>query len=158
MRKLISGFIIFGIIIFSYIDVNRANYAKNFILPTPTPIIIQYPNGQILSLFVNNWRSSNNLQTFTSNETLCDIANQRAIDIQTDWSHDKFIPDVQPLVNKYNAYFGENLAKGYYSEQEILNDWIASPEHLVNLKNPTYTHMCIICIQDYCAQEFSSNF
>lgn len=46
----------------------------------------------------------------------------------------KFIWDYTPQGFKY----GENLAGGFYSSNEVVRHWIASPEHLENIVDPMF--------------------
>ncbi len=118
--------------------------------------IARYPNAQYLSSLVNNWRVSKNLQSLTKNEKLCSLADVRSVEIQTDFTHAQFFPLAQPITNKYHVIIGENLSKGFDTEQETLNAWLNSPEHYQNLVDSKFTQTCIVCKQTYCVQEFAS--
>jgi len=145
---IISCFIV-GII-YATIFLNKPIVYSN---STINPITL---NDKILSSLVNEWRINNNLQPFTKNEKLCEITQNRVKEIQVTYSHIGFIE--KNLSTKHNAYFGENIGRGYTKEQDILNEWLNSPNHLNNLKNPIYTQTCISCENNYCVQIFSSIF
>jgi uncharacterized protein YkwD len=120
------------------------------------PIPVIYADANKLSSLVNDWRYENNLKPFTKNEFLCGLAEQRSIDIQTSPTHDKFFQDVASLSGQIS--FGENLVEHAITEQAVLDAWLNSPEHRKNLEDTRFTQMCIICQNNYCAQELSSTF
>lgn len=128
--------------------------------PTQAESKIALINQDELSSIVNKWRYENGLQPFSKNEKLCELASQRSSEIITNWSHDGFRAESSKIapISTTPTNFGENLSQGYWIPQEALNAWINSPEHLKNLKNPTYTQMCIVCTNNYCAQELSTSF
>jgi uncharacterized protein YkwD len=39
--------------------------------------------------------------------------------------------------------YGENLAEGYHTADEVVNAWMASPEHKANILKPDFTTMGI---------------
>ena len=108
-------------------------------------------NADYLTSLVNDWRIKNGLQAFTKDADLCAYADKRSVEIQTDFSHTKFLSS--PCNVKQ---CGENLAKGLSTENVVLQDWVNSPEHLANLKY-SYSSMCISCKGNYCAQEFRTS-
>lgn len=110
-----------------------------------------------LSSLVNDWRYNNYLQPFKKNDKLCGLALTRANQIIKDWSHSQFIPEERKIVAP-GTVFGENLAKDYQTEEEVLNGWLNSPPHRKVLANLNYTQMCIACENSYCALELSGNF
>ena len=128
--------------------------------PRPTPIYIkptpQHINADALSLLVNTWRINNNLKAFTKNEKLCSLAQIRLKTIQTNWSHIGFETTIKQL--GYDGKFGENLVREFIRSEDALDAWLTSSTHHSNLSNPLFTQTCIVCQQDYCAQEFSSDF
>lgn len=118
--------------------------------PTPSPL-----NADKLFQLVNDWRVQNGYQAYKESEFACNIALKRLPETKINWSHDKFIQDVQ--AGRYcstTCYLGENLAKEYISESDTLTAWINSPEHLRNLK-ASYTHSCIKIDGMYTVQIFS---
>lgn len=73
----------------------------------------------------------------------------RAQEIQTDYSHDKFL-------TRYRTYpvkISENLT-GAVSEQEALTSWLKSASHSATL-HKDYQYSCISCLNNLCVQIFS---
>ena len=52
--------------------------------------------------------------------------------------------------------YGENIAKGYTSEQAVVNAWIASVGHCENIMNPSFHEMGAARVNAYWVQEFGS--
>lgn len=52
--------------------------------------------------------------------------------------------------------YGENIAKGYTSEQAVVNAWIASEGHCKNMMNPSFREMGAAKVGAYWVQEFGS--
>ena len=107
---------------------------------------------------VNDFRSSKGLKKLVFDPSMCDFANTRLKEIHTDWSHSGFLP-VADTTYKYN-FAGENLAKGYLSEQETLDGWEQSPKHLEDMVDPNFTRTCVTTdifgSKTYVVQEFAS--
>ena len=121
--------------------VNTTNYCPAFL----------DKNTDILWALVQNWRLENNLQPYAKNQKLCEIANIRVQEIQTDFSHDKFLTRFQ-----HSPYvITENLVRHFPFEPDMLKAWIESPGHLTALKT-SYTYACIACSNDNCVQIFSN--
>lgn len=88
---------------------------------------------------VNARRSASGLQPLQRDETLCQVATYRCIEIiDTDmFSHTR--PDGTPCYTLFDAYgvvynaAGENLAAGQRSPEEVVTDWINSPGHRANI-------------------------
>jgi len=97
---------------------------------------------------VNDYRIENKLQPLVFNKSLCKVAEVRANQIQTDWSHKSFFKEVKKI--KY-AQAGENLAKDFNNEEDLVNAWINSKAHRQNLLRP-YTRHCIACVNNHCVQ------
>lgn len=57
----------------------------------------------------------------------------------------------------YNwKYYGENIAEGYKTEQEVVNGWLSSPGHCRNIMNKNFREMGVARAGDYWSQEFGS--
>lgn len=117
--------------------------------PSPTPALIQkYELWQT----VQNWRHEQGLSVFQESEFLCNVAEIRLQETSIDWSHNglsakRFCPN--------GCTIGENLAKGYYQEQRVLDSWINSPSHLAVLQR-SFTHSCIATDGNYVVQIFAT--
>lgn len=106
-------------------------------------------NSEKLMENVNNWRLSQNLPKYETDKWLCEQADLRANDIQTDYSHQGFIDRYE---NKYDL--GENLSENY-SENYALGAWLNSPSHAKNLY-ADYKYSCIKCKESKCVQLFAN--
>ena len=51
--------------------------------------------------------------------------------------------------------YGENIAKGYTSEQEVINAWILSEDHCRNIMDPDFREMGVARAEVYWTQEFA---
>ncbi|MEI9944510.1 MAG: CAP domain-containing protein [Chitinophagaceae bacterium] len=52
--------------------------------------------------------------------------------------------------------YGENIAKGYTSEQSVMNGWIASEGHCKNIMNPNFREFGAAKAGAYWVQEFGA--
>jgi uncharacterized protein YkwD len=62
-------------------------------------------------------------------------------------------------ITKYNynwSTYGENIAKGYPTEQSVIEGWIKSPGHCVNIMNGSFRETGIAKTGDYWTQNFGS--
>ncbi|MBO5210229.1 MAG: hypothetical protein J6B68_12955 [Lachnospiraceae bacterium] len=106
---------------------------------------------------VNHERKAIGLPELTWNSELAAAAEVRAKEITTVFSHTR--PDGSNwwTVNE-KAVYGENLAKGYQSADDVMKAWMASPEHKDNILYPGFTKIGIAVYkvdgQWYWAQEF----
>lgn len=110
---------------------------------------------------VNEIRKENNLKEFTWDINLETAATVRAKEIQEKWSHTR--PNGQEwwTVNE-NIMYGENLAKGYKTAEEVVQAWYNSEDHKANLLDKELETCAISIYIDklgkwYWAQEFGYN-
>lgn len=101
-------------------------------------------NDQLL-LLTNEKRQENGLPALTLNTELNQAAVSKADNMfaQDYWAHnspDGKTPWVFIKASGYNyVYAGENLARGFTSPSDVVNAWMASPEHRENMLSPHYT-------------------
>lgn len=86
---------------------------------------------------VNVYRRAHNLNELVSDEGLCKIADERAREAASEFSHDKFTAHIQN--GDYNWYdfskIGENLWQGSFSAVHIVEfGWDQSAGHRTNLQ------------------------
>ena len=105
-------------------------------IPSPTPARIN--EGELLNL-VQKYRSDHNLPTYSPSDFLCSVASTRLEETKENWSHQGFIGN--RFCTNY-CQLGENLAKDYIYDSDVLNGWLDSPSHKLNLDKP-YTHTCL---------------
>lgn len=90
---------------------------------------------------INYYRETKGLVTLTIDSGLCNLAEDRAKEIVSDWSHVGFYErsNTELLYNSYCPRckrIGENLAKDFYTPQDILDEWLKSPVHKELLDYP----------------------
>jgi Uncharacterized protein with SCP/PR1 domains len=51
---------------------------------------------------------------------------------------------------------GENIAKGYLNEHQVLNDWLESQGHCANIMNGNFKEMGVGRVGDYWTQNFGA--
>lgn len=52
--------------------------------------------------------------------------------------------------------YGENIAKGYSTEQAVMDGWIISEGHCKNIMSPQFKEMGVARVSTYWSQEFGS--
>ncbi len=94
--------------------------------------------------FTNQQREKNGLDDLKMNDQLTNAAQAKADDMfaKNYWAHNS--PDgTTPWVFIKGAgydyvYAGENLARGFNSAQDVVDAWMASPDHKANLLSPNF--------------------
>lgn len=100
-------------------------------------------NAELVNL-TNQMRAQNGLGALTENGQLDAAASAKADDMfaKNYWAHnspDGLTPWVFIKGAGYNyIYAGENLARGFGSATDVVNAWMASPEHRENLLSGNY--------------------
>lgn len=90
-----------------------------------------------LNQAVNQYRATHNLSQLYIDPQLCDIALQRATEIEENFSHDQFATHVENGDYTYTGFnsIGENLWQGKFSGVHIVEyGWDQSPGHRSNLQ------------------------
>ncbi len=106
---------------------------------------------------VNQCRVANGLSALRYDDALEKTSDVRASELTSRFSHTR--PDGSDwyTVNE-DLMYGENLAEGYNSAEDVVNAWIASPEHKANLLRADFTTMSVSTAtkngKTYWAQEF----
>lgn len=97
-----------------------------------------------LMSFTNQKRVENGLQQLSENSQLAAAASKKADDMfaKNYWAHnspDGITPWVFIKESGYNyVYAGENLARGFNSATDVVNAWMASPNHRANILSGNY--------------------
>lgn len=122
-------------------------YTKPSPTSTYTHTIVSQPNisASQIALLVNRERTKKGLSTLKENDMLSTSAKLKAEDIllKNYWAH--ISPaGVEPwyFMNKVGYkfnYAGENLAKNFYSSEDVVRDWMKSPDHRKNILDPNFT-------------------
>jgi uncharacterized protein YkwD len=88
---------------------------------------------------INSYRASINLNPLKVNKLLTQSAHAKALDM----NKYNYFNHISPKEVKWSDFIktsgyryqvaGENLAKGYYSTNELVRDWLNSPSHKENI-------------------------
>ena len=107
--------------------------------------IASHPRGslnkeEIWSL-IQQWRQEQGYAQYAESERVCEVASIRLREVQQQFDHSKF------RANRFCedgeiCKIAENLAKGQSSAEEVVNAWLASPVHAINL-NGSFRESCI---------------
>lgn len=98
---------------------------------TPKPASTSQNSASLqLHQSLNHYRQTQGLSPIPLDPQLCQLANTRSKQIQTDFSHHQ----LPQLLNQINhTRFGENLWSGPFSAADIIHQWSQSPAHHANL-------------------------
>lgn len=109
-------------------------------------------SGSYTESIVNDIRSSSGRSPLVRSTYLCQLGAARAEEIKYDWSHSGF----WRIVN-YNSftYWGENIAKWFTNEYDMVAAWMNSPTHRANILSNAWTYTCVSCSDGYCVQLFA---
>lgn len=119
---------------------------------TPTPIIKNVDTGSIVTdqqnaiQVINKMRIAKKLNTFNENTILDYSAYLKASDMDRRkyFAHEspEGIDGYEFLLQQHAyEYVGENLARNYYDDTDMVNDWLASPEHRKLLLTPEFKYV-----------------
>ena len=121
-------------------------------------------SSDVLDL-VNKERKAGGLKTVKLNEDLNRVAELRAAEIAEKWSHTR--PNGEEWKTAFAdagvtaSYRGENLAKGQYSADKAVEDWMESEGHKANILNKKFTKMGVASVEidgvTYWVQVFANN-
>lgn len=106
---------------------------------------------QVVTL-VNRIRVANGLNKLTTYDKLTEVAQLRAKEIETNYSHTR--PDGTKCFTALedagirSATAGENIAKGYSTPERVVDAWMNSPGHRANILNPSYTMIGVGYVYD----------
>ena len=106
-------------------------------------------SSDVLDL-VNKERKAAGLKTVKLNDDLNRVAELRAAEIVEKWSHTR--PNGEEWKTAFSeagvsaSYRGENLAKGQYSADKVVDDWMDSEGHRDNILNKKFTKMGVASV------------
>lgn len=120
--------------------------------PSADDVMFNLP-GRCFNL-INSYRMMNGLLELKWSPALEKCAYTRAKEAAVCWSHER--PNGKPwyTVNP-NIMRGENLAMGYESAEDIVNNWIDSPTHNELLLATDFKYVAIAEYNGYYACEFT---
>jgi len=106
-------------------------------------------NSELLDL-INKERKAAGLKQVALNSDLNRVAELRAAEIVESWSHTR--PNGEEWKTAFadagvsSSYRGENLAKGQYSAEMVVEDWMSSSGHKANILNKKFTKMGVASV------------
>lgn len=121
---------------------------------TPTPESTSAPTDteayayEVVEL-VNQERAKNGLSALTTDKTLMDAAQKRAVETNTSFSHTR--PSGQnfsTVLSEFGISYrsaGENIAYGQKTPEDVVNAWMNSSGHRANILNSSYTTIGVGC-------------
>lgn len=93
---------------------------------------------------VNQERVTNGLEKLTLSNELCNIADVRAKEIYSDFSHNGFDAYSSDIKNDFNTiYVSENIAKWARNASEVMSGWMNSSGHRANILNGNFENIGI---------------
>jgi uncharacterized protein YkwD len=107
-------------------------------------------SSDVLDL-VNSERKAAGLKNVKLNDDLNRVAELRAAEIAEKWSHTR--PNGEAWKTAFAeegvsaSYRGENLAKGQYSADKVVDDWMDSEGHRANILNKKFTKMGVASVE-----------
>lgn len=113
-----------------------------------TAIVPEYDILQDL----NKYRAKYNLQPVKKDERLCKLATIRARQIQTDWSHDGFQPEIDKIQGMSGVFY-ENLARNFAPNDVVWGWSMSNMGHREAMLVPDVTRGCIIKVKNFYAYE-----
>jgi uncharacterized protein YkwD len=97
----------------------------------------------------NAIRAENNLPELEWNDSMLEYSDRRAVEIITNWSHDS-------AGGAWNV--GENLAQGYTSVDDVMEAWMNSPDHKINILCGYYKSISVSVYYDGYSYYWVQNF
>ncbi len=107
---------------------------------------IDYDESYKVLEMVNKERAANGLSAITMDEDFLEKAVQRSAEISLYYEHER--PDgsdLSSLVEGLIGSFGENIAYGFNSAEEVMSKWMTSTDHKANILKSNYKSMGIAC-------------
>lgn len=93
---------------------------------------------------VNQERVTNGLEKLTLSNELCNIADVRAKEIYSNFSHNGFDAYSSDIKNDFNTiYVSENIAKWARNASEVMSGWMNSSGHRANILNGNFENIGI---------------
>lgn len=115
--------------------------------------------GRAMEL-INDYRTRNGLPAlWTGSENLSIVAQDRLMEALVQFSHtrlngERFTSAFTENGVTYTVAC-ENLARGQMTAEQVVNEWMASPNHQANMLNPNLLYGCVQCVKgDYNGMEY----
>ena len=119
----------------------------------PTTPTLPTTNSDVQAVFdlVNKERKANGLRVVTISDELCKVADIRAKEIVTKFSHTR--PNGTSCFTAFKEngvtyrYAGENIAYGQKTATEVMNGWMNSAGHRANILSKNFSKIGIVCYE-----------
>lgn len=121
---------------------------------------IQTQNASKVVALINKERMAVNLQPLIVHTNLTKMAKIKAIDMYNNRYFSHTSPKYGSPFEMMDAfgitykYAGENLGKGQRSAEEVVSDWMNSPDHQENILNPDFKLIGVGYYNGHWVQEF----
>ncbi len=124
---------------------------------------IDYDESYKVLEIVNKERAANGLSAITMDKDFLEKAVQRSAEISLYYEHDR--PDgsdLYSLIEGLYGSFGENIAYGFNSAEDVMAKWMTSADHKANILKSNYKSMGVACFTaadgtKFWVQVFQSN-
>ena len=102
------------------------------------PVRSSFDGGIRMAIFelVNKERAKVGASKLNFRGDITEAANLRAYESSVSWSHNR--PNNTQFFTVNNAIYGENLAKGYKTAEQVVNAWMNSKTHKEVMLDPNY--------------------
>jgi uncharacterized protein YkwD len=110
---------------------------------------IGHSDVEVVNDFVeifNNHRASLGLNKLKWHDGVADVAYKHSLDMETRNYFSHYSPEGDGPGDRLDkagisySGWGENIAAGYPSGDDVFNGWFNSPGHKANMENPNWTH------------------
>lgn len=158
-------------------DIRKANFSERVVYQSVLSKVIEQNNPQYVSSLsellyqrelinaINNYRATKKLPSLQYNSSLMKSAYRHALDLAVNFPYDVNNDGIREIVShrgtdnstvldrvndeRYYYYVVENIAYNQLTAYQVLQDWIHSPTHYVNLIDPTIQDIGIAKIGQY---------
>lgn len=120
--------------------------------------IVEYNKAFECLTILNRERRNAGLNELAMNASLMEVAVTRAFENNLFFSHDRPNGTSCETLQDTSTYYGENIASGYSSAQQVMDGWMNSPEHKANMLSDKYNSIGIACVNGVWVQEFSGRY
>jgi len=126
-----------------------------FILDSEVPLGITDKASMVYQAYleINEYRAEEGMAELAWSSELADAAAIRAEEISEVWSHTRPNGSNWYTVNP-SIMYGENLAKGYDTAEDVVQGWKDSPAHNENLLYEDFSYIGLAQYDYYVACEF----
>lgn len=116
-------------------------------------------NSANIESAINEYRATRGLKSLAKLDSLCVLAEARLLEIASDFSHGGFRQRMESgeafdLYCDKCSRIGENLARAFYTIDDLMLSWQESEKHRKNMLD-NWTHQCVVTSGTYTVSLFS---